>query len=170
MRTLAIDASTKSTGIAIFDNKDLLHYDCITASSKDVLTRIKYMTDSLEEVYKKYTPDQIIMEQIIPDNLRSEEWTKNQKTFTALFYLQAAVVLMFHHYSKQIEFIPANTWRSRCGIKTGPGHKRDSLKEDDKRFVQEEYRLTVNDDIADAICIGHSKVNEVPAPKPFNWE
>lgn len=170
MRTLAIDASTKSTGIAIFDNKDLLHYECITASSKDVLTRIKYMTDSIEAIYKKYTPDQVVMEQIIPDNLNDAAWTKNQKTFKALFYLQAAITLMLHNYSIEPEFIEANSWRSRCGIKTGAGVKRDSLKLKDIEFVKNEYRLTVNDDIADAICIGHSKVNEIPTPKPFNWE
>ncbi len=170
MKTLAIDASTKSTGIAIFDNKDLIHYECITTSSKDVLTRIKYMTDKIEEIYKKYSPDQIIMEQIIPDNLNDEKWTKNQKTFKALFYLQAAIVLMFHYYSIEVEFIASSTWRSMCGIKTGAGIKRNSLKPKDIEFVQNEYKLTVNDDIADAICIGHVKVNTMPTLKPFNWE
>lgn len=170
MITLAIDGSTKATGIALFDNKDLLHYTLISNNSKDVLYRIKYMTDEIEKIYKQYTPDQIIMEQIIPDNLNEIAWSKNQKTFKALFYLQAAIVLMFYNYNKEVEFIPANTWRSRCGIKTGAGIKRDTLKAADIKFVKENYNILVSDDVADAIGIGYAKVNEIPQPQPFNWE
>ena len=169
MKTLAIDGSTKATGIAIYDGTDLLHYDLFTNSSKDVLKRIKFMIDKLEELYKKYTPDQVIMEQIIPDNLNEVSWHTNQKTFKALFYLQAAIVLMFYNYNIEVEFIPASTWRSRCGIKTGAGVKREALKLADIQFVKDNFNITVSDDIADAIGIGYAKVHSVPEPKPFNW-
>lgn len=170
--TIAIDASTKSTGIAIFQNGQLKDYDCITQSSKDVLLRIKNMTDAVESIYKTYMNKgdvQIVMEQIIPDNLNDVKWAKNQNTFKALFYLQAAIALMFHHYSKEIEFIGASSWRKQCGIKQG-GAMRDVLKMRDIQFVKDTYNITVNDDTADAICIGHAKVNSKPEPKPFNWE
>lgn len=169
--TIAIDASTKSTGIAIFSNKDLIEYKCITQSSKDVLLRIKNMTDAIEEIYKKYQDFDIrvVMEQIIPDNLNEVKWSKNQNTFKALCYLQGAVALMFHHYKKEIEFVGASTWRKNCGIKQG-GADRDMLKMRDIQFVKDTYNITVNDDIADAICIGHAKVNAIPEPEPFNWQ
>lgn len=169
MITLAIDSSTKSTGIAIFEDKNLIKYECITSSNKNVLTRIKYMTDEIEKIYKQYNPTQIIMEQIIPDNLKDVTWSKNQATFKALFYLQAAIVLMFHHYNIEVEFYGASTWRSKCGIQQG-GLTRDMLKLKDKEFVKNTYNISVNDDIADAICIGHAKVNNKPEPKPFNWD
>lgn len=171
--TIAIDASTKSTGIAIFKNKDFIKYDLFTNSSKNVLTRIKYMTDKIENYYQAiatgFSNIQIIMEQIIPDNLNDAKWTKNQNTFKALFYLQAAIALMFNNYNIEVEFIGASSWRKRCGIKQG-GATRDLLKERDKAFVKEKFNLDVNDDIADAICIGYAKVNEQPEPAPFNWE
>lgn len=169
--TIAIDASTKATGIAIFMNQELKEYKFITQSSKNVLTRIKNMTDTIEEIYKTYDGKevQVIMEQVIPDNLNDSKWTKNQNTFRALFYLQAAIVLMFHHYDKEVEFIGASSWRKQCGIKQG-GASRDLLKMRDVQFVKETYNLQVNDDIADAICIGHAKVNQKPEPEPFNWE
>ena len=171
--TIAIDASTKSTGIAVFKNKEFIKYDLFTHSSKSVLTRIKYMTDQIELYYttirKKYLKVQVIMEQVIPDNLNDAKWTKNQNTFKALFYLQAAIVLMFHNYDIEVEFIGASSWRKRCGIKQG-GATRDLLKIRDKEFVKEKFNLDVNDDIADAICIGYAKVNEQPEPAPFNWE
>ena len=38
MKVLAIDASTKSTGVALFDDK-LIKYTCLTASSNDVIKK-----------------------------------------------------------------------------------------------------------------------------------
>ncbi len=169
--TIAIDASTKSTGIAIFKDKELIEYKCISQSSKNVLTRIKNMTDEIEKIYNNYNLNktQIIMEQIIPDNLNDVKWSKNLATFKALFYLQAAIVLMFHHYNEEVEFIGASSWRKQCGIQQG-GVNRDTLKARDIEFIKNNYNITVNDDIADAICIGHAKVNRKPEPKAFNWE
>ena len=40
------------------------------------------------------------------------------------------------------------------GIKNGRGIKRQTLKEADIEFVKNKYRINVNDDVADAICIG----------------
>ena len=169
---IAIDASTKSSGIAIYENKELIKYLCITQSSKDVLKRIKGMTDEIEKLYQEYKDNnvQVIIEQIIPDNLNDDnaKWTKNQATFKALFYLQAAIVLMFHSYNIEVEFIGASSWRKQCGIKQG-GIKRDTLKQKDIEFVKDVFGLTVNDDVADAICIGYAKIHQQPEPKPFEW-
>lgn len=168
--TIAIDASTKSTGVAIFKDTQLIEYKLITQSSKSVLTRIKKMTDAIEELYRQYKDNtvQIIMEQIIPDNLNDAKWSKNQNTFKALFYLQAAIVLMFYNYDKEVEFIGASSWRKQCGIKQG-GVTRDTLKARDIEFVKTNYNIDVNDDLADAICIGHAKVYHQPEPEPFEW-
>ena len=48
-----------------------------------------------------------------------------------------------------------------CGIKTGAGVRRESLKPKDIAFVKSQFGITVNDDIADAICIGFSAVGGV---------
>lgn len=177
MKTIAIDASTKSTGVAIFKDDKLERYHNIQDSNKNVLKRIKYMTDKIEEIYRTTkTRDgsdgkvQIIMEQIIPDNLNEAKWTHNQATFKALFYLQAAIVLMFDNYGIDVEFIGASSWRKICGIDQTKYANRDILKARDVAFVKEKFGLDVNDDIADAICIGWAKVNETPQPQAFNWE
>ena len=47
MRILALDASTKSTGVALFEDTNLLDYTCFTASSADVITRITKMIKEL---------------------------------------------------------------------------------------------------------------------------
>jgi hypothetical protein len=109
------------------------------------------------------------MEQVIPDNLNDAKWTRNQATFKALFYLQAAIVLMFDHYDLEVELVGASTWRKWCGIKQG-GANRETLKFRDVEFVKNNYGLEVNDDIADAICIGHGKIHHEPELQAFNWE
>ena len=174
MITISIDASTKSSGIAIFKDKDLVEKFNFTNNKNNVLKRIKYMTDSIEEVYLAYKEDsdepfQIVMEQVIPDNLNDAKWTRNQATFKALFYLQAAIVLMFDHYDLEVELIGASTWRKWCGIKQG-GANRETLKFRDIEFVKKNYNIDVNDDVADAICIGHGKIYHEPEPQAFNWE
>ena len=150
-------------------DEELKFYTCISSSHKNVLTRISQITKGVEDLNKQWNPDQVIMEQIIPDNLNDVKWSRNQATFKALFYLQAAIALMFHYYNKEVEFIGASSWRKDCGIRQG-GLTRDALKAEDIKFVKEHYNLSVNDDIADAICIGHAKVHHKPEPQPFNWE
>lgn len=189
--TIAIDASTKSTGIAIFKDKELIEYKNIKSSNKSVLKRIKYMTDAIEEIYVNHSNNsfmnnltkaitdgeydsptyQIVMEQVLPDNLTKDEnqWIRNQATFKALMYLQAAIVLMFDHYDLKVELVGASTWRKWCGIKQG-GVNRETLKFRDIEFVKQNYEINVNDDVADAICIGHGKLNHKPEPAAFNWE
>ena len=174
---IAIDGSTKSTGVAIFKDGQLQRYKNIQDNGKNVLKRIKFMTDEIEKVYKSTrTRDggdgrvKIVMEQVIPDNLNEAKWSYNQTTFKALFYLQAAIVLMFDSYGLDVEFILPSQWRKICGIDQTKYANRDILKARDVAFVKEKFGIDVNDDIADAICIGWAKLNEQPQPQAFNWE
>lgn len=179
MITISIDASTKSTGVAIFKDKELIDTYNFVNNNKSVLKRIKYMTDKLEEVYGKTKTAQsnkdeqfqIVMEQVIPDNLNDDNnrWLKNQATFKALFYLQAAIVLMFDYYGLEVELVGASTWRKWCGIKQGAVN-RNILKLRDIEFAKAHYEEVPNDDVADAICLGHGKIHHEPAPAAFNWE
>ena len=69
----------------------------------------------------------------------------------------------------KIEYVYPSQWRSACGIKTGRGIKRESLKEKGIKFVKDTYNIdNINDDIADAIGIGHAYVNELD--NEINWE
>ena len=75
-----------------------------------------------------------------------------------------------YNFNKKIELelIYPSSWRASIGIKTGRGIKRTSLKEKDMQFVKENYNLDVNDDIADAICIGYANSHDVETE--INWE
>lgn len=81
MYLLALDASTKSTGVAIFKDKELLATTCITATSSDLYKRIHKMVDGILSIVEQIGIDEIVMEEVIPDH------TKNTNTFRALMYL-----------------------------------------------------------------------------------
>ena len=71
-----------------------------------------------------------------------------------------------HNLASSAEFIVASAWRKKCGIHTGQGIRRESLKPKDIQFVQNQFGIKVNDDIADAICIGFSYVGgEIKDPQ-----
>lgn len=160
MNILSLDLSTKSSGWAYFNNGVLEDYGCITSSSTDLIKRIHVMTDSIDNILKEKAVDKIIVEEVRPDI--GGYGAGNQKTHKALMYLQAALEFLIHdNYSKEIEieYIYPSSWRASCGIKNGRGIKRESLKEADIEFVKEKYNILVNDDEADAICIGYAQYN-----------
>ena len=158
MQILAIDASSKASGVAVFDNQDLIHYDCYTAYSKDLIKRIKKMVLCIDELLMKYPNiEKVILEEVHPENNN----TINMQTQRALMWLQGEIVIMLHDkYPKiKVEYVFPSQWRSLCGIHTGRGIKRASLKEKSIEFVNKKYNLNLtNDDISDAICLGTSSI------------
>lgn len=158
---LSLDLSTKSSGVAIFDNdKKLIDYTCITASSTDLIKRIYKIIDELKLFCQKYNNiDTVVIEEVRPEG--NQYGVGNQKTHKALMYLQAALIFFMHdNYPKiKIEYLYPSEWRSRCGLHTGRGIKREELKKADIAFVKKVYNIDVNDDIADAIGIGYAYLN-----------
>jgi tRNA A37 threonylcarbamoyladenosine modification protein TsaB len=50
MRILALDCSTKASGVALFNNTALLGSSVITASSTDLIKRIHKMVDTIDSL------------------------------------------------------------------------------------------------------------------------
>lgn len=152
MTILAIDASSKSSGYAVFTDGELITSGCISASSTDLIKRIKKMTENFDSLLKEYNINKIVLEEVRPDT----GFNSNTNVWKALTWLQAAIAFLVHdNYSGvEIEYIYPSSWRSKIGIRTGRGIKRETLKEADIRYVKEHFNKTVNDDEADAIGIG----------------
>ena len=152
MKVLALDISTKSTGYAVFDDGELIQSGCATATSAHVLERIEKITKELEENIDINSIDKVIAEDPIPASCGN-----NMAVFKALTYAQGSIAMMLYKYHKlTMEFCTSSEWLSKCGIHTGRGVKRASLKQSDIDFVKTTYNKTVNDDEADAIGIGHA--------------
>lgn len=144
---LSLDLSTKASGWAIkIDN--VLYSGCVESSSTDVYKRICVIRNGILDIVKKYNPDKVIIEEVRPD-------IHNQHTHKMLLYIQAIIVVSIYEYNKDIEFdfILPNSWRSKIGIKTGAGVKRETLKAKDILYVKDKYNIIVKDDEADAIGI-----------------
>lgn len=164
MKILSLDLSTKSSGWAIFEDGFLIEYGCITASSTDLIKRIIKIENELEEILKKHKD----IDKAIAEEVRPESGMQNIKTHRALMWLQGYIAILLHKYKINLDLIYPSSWRAAIGIKTGRGIKRTSLKEKDIQFVKENYNLDVNDDIADAICIGYASSHDVETE--INWE
>lgn len=168
MIILAIDASTKSSGWAVYEGTSLKDYGCITASSTDLFKRIHKMVDELDIIIVKYAVQKIILEEVRPDEIGSRS---NLATHKALMFLQGAIAMMVHDkYSKiTIEYLYPSEWRKCCKIKTGRGIVRETVKQRDIRFVEETFGIKVNDDIADAIGLGYAHLHPGGQEEMITW-
>ncbi len=172
MNILSLDLSTHSSGWAYFEDKELKKYGCINSSSTDLIKRIYKMTEEIYNILSEYNKvEKIIIEEVRPE---TENGIRNLKTYRALMWLQASVAFLIHDKFEniKIEYVYPSSWRAILGIKNGRGIKRDSLKLEDISFIKEKYNIEVNDDIADAICIGLSQINKQDISKEdkFIWE
>ena len=127
MKVISIDASTKSTGVAVFDNEELIFYDCITASSTDVIKRIEKISNRLNEILDYFKPEKLILEEVRPEN---QYGAGNIQTHRVLMWLQAEINFLCHKKTPiiEVDYIYPNEWRSYIGIHTGAGVRREALK------------------------------------------
>lgn len=169
MNILSLDLSTKSSGWACFVDGQLATHGCITSASTDLIKRIYKMTEGITEILNNNSINKIIIEEVRPEGGYG---VGNTKTHRALMWLQAATAFLIHdkYPNITIEYIYPSSWRAQLGIKNGRGIKRTSLKEADIIFIKEKYNIDVNDDEADAICIGLAYLKKDKEEESFNWE
>ena len=108
------------------------------------------MVQEIKNIIAANGINKVAIEDVVPDDVRN-----NGTVFRALMHLQGCVCKMLNlDFNLTPEYLVASHWRKMCGIQTGAGICRESLKVKDKEFVKNQFDITVNDDIADAICIG----------------
>lgn len=157
MNLIAIDASTKSSGLALYKHNKLQKYDCITATSSDLFNRIKVMVEGI----KKYLIQNPDLEYLVLEQVRQQGFM-NIKTYKALMYLQGCICMMIHQNFKHItiNFMYPSEWRKVCQISQGRGVQRKKQKQNDINWVKKNFDIQVNDDIADAIGLGYGYINK----------
>lgn len=155
MKILTLDCSTKSTGLAVFDNGKLIEYKCIVAEGANLYKRIDVMVKKIDEVLSNHDIKEVYMEDVYPEDVHH-----NQKVYKALIYLQGFICHKLDQYNLVPVYFTSAEWRKKCGIRVGPHVRRETLKEKDILFVKDTYGIDVNDDIADAICIGYAALHK----------
>lgn len=155
MNMLAIDASTKRTGLAWMKDEKV-QYSAITSSATAAPEkRIGIMRDGIIDIIKENNIDAVVMEEVRPDGM-------NNHTSKLLTWLQGCIVVAIYEYNKNIkvEFIGPSSWRSALGIQ-GYRVKREDQKKKDIEYVNKTYGLNLTqdqDDEADAIGILSARI------------
>jgi len=151
---LAIDQSTVKTGIAIFKCNEFDKYDLIDLhkQKEDSELRFKNMCFEICVWIKETQPDYVIFEDV---SLQT-----NVATLRLLAQLQGVIIGCCQLYDIPYKIYKPSSWRKILKFQQGRGVERKVLKQQSKDYVKKNYDLDVNDDIADAICIGQAYINE----------
>lgn len=154
-RTMALDQASRTTGWAIYDNKNLVtsgHFSI--PANKTMQQRLISFVNHLSELIEKYNVEKIYYEGI--------QYQNNIETYKKLAYIQAMII-----YTTTIDNIPIlelspSHWRSIIKDKNGIkfGRSRIEQKQKAQEFVKEFFDKEVTEDEADAICLGYAGVLE----------
>ena len=149
---ISIDASTESTGVAIWENgklstTTLLNYSDIKNSD----IRIETMCKNLILLLDKYKPCVVYIE----DNYVG----RNPKTQKQLCRIQGAVFGWCILRDSYFETMTPSSWRKYIP-EFNKNKKRDIAKEFSKQYVLKNYNLDCIDDISDAILIGEAMLKK----------
>ena len=149
---LAIDSSTKSSGVSVWKNGTLDEYKLLDCSdNKNMDSRFKSMSIKLLEELKYYSPAIVYIEETVVG--------RNMQVQRFLTRLQGVVYAYCILHDCEFNSIRPTEWRHLIGIEQGK-KKRDELKQLAIDFVSKEFGITdVNDDVAESICIGQAAVN-----------
>ena len=149
MVVAGIDGSTTNTGISIIQDCELIYHSLISLpKSNDAMKRIPQMLLKICEILDQYDIDEVHMEKAFNK--------QNIKTTMQLANLAGGV--MMYCAQKGIKFIHPmpSEWRAKIGIEQSSKIKREVLKAEAIKAVQQEYGLNVGDDEAESILVARS--------------
>lgn len=188
MTLLSIDASSKKTGYALFENTQLVDFGLWRYEGKDDnwRDRIKWMGTQLSTYIKSHKINHIVVEDVPPTST-----VNNSQTVKVLSALQGYIIAIGVMENIEVTFLPVRTWKLHMGMdlthskeyqsfkKQYPNlvkFNKDKVKHYEKymsivnanRFIETEKQLIwkgasskyTQDDIADAINIGLFSVHE----------
>lgn len=152
---LSLDQAMRTTGWAIFENKELKQYGHFTIPSHHPIEqRLNEFMRELNDLYREYEFDELFFEDIQNQN--------NNETYKKLAYVQATIIIWCYNNNIKFYILSPSHWRSvlkeRCGISFG--RKREEQKQKAIELVQQFFSRMVTSDEADAICLGYAGVCE----------
>lgn len=157
MKILSFDQASVKTAWSFFTNSDLMEYSLIHIKEKDKDNRFNLMCKSIQKVIQDKQPDIIIFEDV---SLQT-----NVTTLTVLARLQGCIISECIRLNIPFVIFKPTTWRKILGFNQGRGIPRKELKQQALNYAKNKYHGLVtcdlvNDDIAEAICIGSAYINK----------
>lgn len=143
-RVIAFDQATEKFGLSIFDDGKLVFYQLYTFTGDLVKRLVKIRQLINDVIIKCWCPDYIVCEDI--------QYQNGIITFKVLAQLLGIVEEVAAENNIPYEVVSPNVWRKYAGTCGKTRHEEKMLS---MAVVKEKYNITVNDDVAEAILIGH---------------
>lgn len=164
MVVMGIDASTSSTGVAVFDDLELVFHTTIKPKGEDWRDRLFHQGPVLQEILEKYKPEMVYMEDV------PLQKNGGLQTLVKLGGVQGFIYGIMASYKIPVYFLAPTSWRSNLFMFNGTqeGKKREILKEKAVMMANELFGLDLKwhgpkskkseDDVAEAILIAYSQI------------
>ena len=148
-KMISIDSSTNKTGYAVWEDGKFVRSGLIdlSKSGKDMTSRLPEMMKQITTLLSEEKADLVYVEEM--------NVTRNAQVGRFLVRLQGAIQYWCAINDKWFETIQPTKWRKAIELK-GKSRKREDMKQAAIEHVDKEFGLQVNDDEAEAICIGQA--------------
>lgn len=155
---VAFDQSTRASGWSLFENGEYVDSGLIDMSKSKLETdaRSFEMAKALWKIIKKYQPEHLIIEDV--------QQQSNAKTMIVLARLAGMVIGYAEAHGVKVHILQPSKWRAALSYKQGSKVKREELKQQSLDYVKENLGLSLQEDRAEATCIG------IAAHKIFEFE
>lgn len=154
IKVIAFDQASVNTAYSVWQDSELIRYSMVTADKKiKSHLRLRQMSVKIADVIKQEQPDYVVFEDC-------QLQAGNAATFQVLCQLQGMIMALLYDAGVNFDVVRPSVWKSFIGVAKG---KRDEQKAKTLDKIEELYQITLkqNDDLADAIGIGHYAVNKL---------
>lgn len=151
-RIVGCDQATQHFGISVYDNGQLMYYDCIEFTG-DVEKRYAAIMDFMEMMVDMWEPDFVAFEDI----QLQQGAVGGYNAFKVLGGLLGIMKAVLTKKKIPHREVLNKVWQAKFMI---GGKDRVSQKKNVIKKVKELFGIDVNDDVADAILIGKWAVGE----------
>lgn len=160
-KLLALDQSSKVTGVAIFEDGELLKYSKI-----DVDGELPYRLMIIRNKVKEIIETENITEAAIEDIQMQANVVNNVETYRTLAEVRGVLEELFQELKIPYSIVLAGTWKSKLGIR---GRDRASQKRAAQQYIVDTYGIKPIQDICDAICIGDYILFDKKQSQGLDW-
>lgn len=154
IKVIAFDQASVNTAYSVWQDSELIRYGMVTADKKiKSHLRLRQMSVKIADVIKQEQPDYVVFEDC-------QLQAGNAATFQVLCQLQGMIMALLYDAGVNFDVVRPSVWKSFIGVAKG---KRDEQKAKTLDKIEELYQIALkqNDDLADAIGIGHYAVNKL---------
>lgn len=164
MRILALDQSSRISGYAIFNNKELESYGKFSFDDENIGIRLNKIRNKVKQLILDNNIEKVIFEDI---QLQGSSIV-NVSTFKILAEVFGVIYELLTEMNIPHEEIVSTSWKSTLKIK---GKNRQEQKRNAQLWVTNTYGIKPTQDECDAICIGNHYLyhNDESVLAAFDW-